>query len=155
VFGRWGHEVRELARGYDPRPVVANRDSKSISSETTFEDDLFSHQHEVIREVLTRLAEEVAASVQSEGLLARCVAVKVRTGDFRLQTRQRTLLAASAHPQVFARAALAEFRRWLAEQAAGGARGPVRLRLLGVRASDFITPDRPRQLSLFERFYGN
>jgi DNA polymerase IV len=93
--------------------------------------------------------------VQAEGLLARCVAVKVRTADFRTQTRQRTLLAATAHPAVFGRAAVAEFRRWLAERAAGGARGPARLRLLGVRASDFVGVDESRQLGLFERLYSN
>ena len=155
LFGRWGDEVRDLARGHDPRPVVANRDNKSISSETTFEDLLAANHYAEISTVLGGLAEEVAAAVQAEGLLARCVAVKIKTADFRTQTRQRTLLAPSAQPRIFARAAVAEFRRWLAERPAAGGRGPDRLRLLGVRASDFITLDDPRQLSLFEQFYTN
>jgi DNA polymerase-4 len=149
LFGRWGDEVLDLARGYDPRPVVPNRDSKSISSETTFDDALSpADQGAEIRQILNGLAEEVAASVQAEGFLARCVAVKIKTADFRTQTRQRTLLAPSAHAGVFARAAAAEFRRWCQEQSAGG-RVP-RIRLLGVRASDFILVDDTRQLSLFE-----
>jgi DNA polymerase IV len=155
LFGRTGPEICDLARGYDPRPVVSERDSKSISSETTFEDLISSDHRADIAAILTGLAEEVASAVQAEGLLARCVAVKVRTADFRTQTRQRTLLAATAHPAVFGRAAVAEFRRWLAERAAGGARGPARLRLLGVRASDFVGVDESRQLGLFERLYSN
>ena len=150
-----GPEICDLARGYDPRPVVSERDNKSISSETTFE-DLISPDHRAdIVAILTGLAEEVAHAVQAEGLLARCVAVKIRTADFRTQTRQRTLLTPTAHPAVFGRAAVAEFRRWLAERAAGGARGPARLRLLGVRASDFLGADESRQLGLFERLYSN
>lgn len=149
LFGRWGDEVLDLARGYDPRPVVPNRDSKSISSETTFDDALSpTDQGAEIRQILNGLAEEVAASVQAEGFLARCVAVKVKTADFRTQTRQRTLLAPSANAGVFARAAATEFRRWCQELSAGG-RVP-RIRLLGVRASDFILTDDTRQLSLFE-----
>jgi DNA polymerase-4 len=97
----------------------------------------------------------VAASVEAEGLLARCVAVKIKTADFRTQTRQRTLLAPSATASVLYRAAMSEFRRWLVERRDAGARGPARLRLLGVRASDFIARDDTRQLSLFERLYTN
>ncbi len=155
LFGHWGAEVRDLARGYDPRPVVPNRDSKSISSETTFEELLSSNQGAEIAAVLHGLAEEVAASVEAEGLLARCVAVKIKTADFRTQTRQRTLLAPSTAASVIYRAAMSEFRRWLAERQDAGARGPARLRLLGVRASDFIARDDTRQLSLFERLYTN
>jgi DNA polymerase IV len=155
LFGRWGAEVRDLARGYDPRQVVPNRDSKSISSETTFEELLSSNQGAEIAAVLHGLAEEVAAAVEVEGFLARCVAVKIKTADFRTQTRQRTLLAPSASAAVIYRAALSEFRRWLAERQGAGVRGPARLRLLGVRASDFIARDDTRQLSLFEGLYTN
>ncbi|MGI8589303.1 MAG: DNA polymerase IV [Chloroflexia bacterium] len=154
LFGRWGAEVLALARGEDPRPVVPNRDSKSISSETTFDDLLSSEQWAEVRAILSGLADEVAAGVQAEGLLARCVAVKVRTGDFQTHTRQRTLLAPSAAARVIERAAVAEFRRWLDERRGAGVRGPAQLRLLGVRASDFISVESTRQLSLFERFYG-
>jgi len=56
---------------------------------------------------------------------------------------------------VIYRAALSEFRRWLAERQVAGARGHARLRLLGVRAADFIARDDTRQLSLFERLYTN
>ncbi len=150
LFGRWGAEVLDLARGYDPRPVMADRDSKSISSETTFDDPLAVQQDSEIRAILRGLAEEVAVAVQAEGFLARCVAVKIKTADFRTQTRQRTLLAPSAQAGVFARAAVAEFYRWCTEQRTADPRRRLRVRLLGVRTSDFIAPDETRQLSLFE-----
>jgi DNA polymerase-4 len=154
LFGRPGPEIRELARGQDPRPVVPDRESKSISSETTFEEALLSTDWTAVAGVLTGLAGEVAAAVAGEGLLTRCVAVKIRTGDWRIHSRQRTLLSATTSPTLIARAALAEFRRWERERVEAGGRGPVRLVLLGVRASDLLHADAPRQLSLFDRLYG-
>jgi hypothetical protein len=54
---------------------------------------------------------------------------------------------------LIARAAQAEFRRWEHERLEAGGRGPARLVLLGVRASDLLHADAPRQLSLFDRLY--
>ena len=153
LFGRTGPEMRDLARGHDPRPVVADRETKSLSSETTFEEALYSTDREAVAGVLAGLAGEVAAAVTGEGLLTRCVAVKIRTGDWRLHSRQRTLLTATASPQIIERAALAEFRRWERERVAAGGRGPARLVLLGVRASDLLHADAPHQLGLFEPLY--
>lgn len=154
LFGRTGPEIRELARGQDPRPVVPDRESKSISSETTFEEALLSSDWTAVTGVLAGLAGEVAASVAGEGLLTRCVAVKIRTGDWRIHSRQRTLLSATASAALIARAAQAEFRRWERERLEAGGRGPARLVLLGVRATDLLHADAPRQLSLFDRLYG-
>ena len=154
LFGRTGPEIRDLAQGIDPRPVVPNRESKSISSETTFEETVLSTDWGAVAGILSGLAAEVAASVSAERLLTRCVAVKIRTADWRIHSRQRTLLSATQAPALIERAAWAEFRRWERERQAAGGRGPARLVLLGVRASDLIHADAPRQLGLFDRLYG-
>ncbi len=154
LFGRTATEVRELAQGRDPRPVVPDRETQSISSETTLDEAILSSDWAAVVDVLDGLAAEVAASVAAEGLLARCVAVKIRTADWRIHSRQRTLLSPTAAPTIVERAARGEYRRWERERRAAGARGPVRLVLLGVRASDFIHADDPRQLGLFEQLIG-
>lgn len=154
LFGRTGPEIRDLAQGIDPRPVVPNRENKSISSETTFEETVLSTDAGTVLSILNGLAAEVAASVAAERLLTRCVAVKIRTADWRIHSRQRTLLSATCAPALIERAAWTEFRRWERERQAAGGRGPARLVLLGVRAADLIHADAPRQLGLFDRLYG-
>ena len=154
LFGRPGTAIRDMAGGVDPSPVVPDRENQSISSETTFDERILSTDWPAVVGILGGLAAEVAANVAAEGLLTRCVAVKIRTADWRIHSRQRTLLSATAAPSVIERAARAEFRRWEQERQAAGARGPARLVLLGVRAADLIHADAPRQLGLFDRLYG-
>ena len=67
----------------------ADRESKSISEERTYVDDL-TDPKEIDRELLAR-AEGVARSLRREGLAGRTVHLKVRTGDFKTATRALTL----------------------------------------------------------------
>jgi nucleotidyltransferase/DNA polymerase involved in DNA repair len=78
-----------LARGEDDRPVSAGREAKSISEERTYGDDL-TDSRDIDRELLAR-AEGVARELRREGLAARTVHLKVRTGDFATLTRALTL----------------------------------------------------------------
>ena len=81
--------VHALARGEDDRPVCPDRESKSISEERTYGDDL-TDPREIDRELLAR-AEGVARSLRREGLAGRTIHLKVRTGDFKTATRALTL----------------------------------------------------------------
>lgn len=148
LFGNWGPKLRDMARGLDSRPVVSERESKSISSETTLEHDLAPANLPAIAPILREQAEAVAVHLAREGLLTKCVGVKIRTRDFQLHGRQRTLLAATAKGEIIYKAAMACYRRWLDESATSGRR-PSGVRLLGVKASSLITVDDPRQLGLF------
>src|SRR5437868_223152 len=78
----------QLAHGDDPRPVTPDRESKSISSETTYAVDLEDFG-EINREV-ARLARELAASLIRKRLRARTVTIKVRYADFTTVTRSYT-----------------------------------------------------------------
>ncbi len=89
VGPRMAAHLAALARGEDDRPVSASRESKSISEERTYADDL-TDAREIDRELLAR-AEGVARSLRRHGLLARTVHLKVRTGDFETAMRSRTL----------------------------------------------------------------
>src|SRR5207249_791940 len=82
-----------LARGEDPRAVVPDRESKSISEERTFANDL-RDMDRIEAELLER-SDGVARELRREGLTGRTVRLKVRTGDFVTWTRALTLAAAT------------------------------------------------------------
>jgi DNA polymerase-4 len=78
-----------LAHGRDDRAVCAGRESKSISEERTYGEDLVDPR-EIDRELLARAA-GVARTLRRHGLAGRTVHLKVRTGDFATSTRALTL----------------------------------------------------------------
>lgn len=87
-FGRWGARLHELSYGIDHREVEGDRPNKQISSETTFDDDLFLAE---LEPHIERLAEKVYASYErEESRIARTVTLKLKTRDFRTLTRSET-----------------------------------------------------------------
>lgn len=92
-FGAHGEHLFALANGRDDRRVVAEREAKSISHETTFPTDI--DDPEVLRAWLMELTEQVAWRLRRRELRGRTVQLKVRFADFRTVTRARTLPAAS------------------------------------------------------------
>lgn len=125
-----------LSAGVDDRPVVADREAKSISSETTFAYDL--HTVEDLDPVLLGLADEVMFRVRSAGLVAHTMTVKVRHTDFGLVTRSKHVPNGAS--------SLADVLPLL--RALLLATSPERgVRLLGVGAGSLNLPG-PTQLSL-------
>ena len=89
LFGDHGEHYHRLAHGLDERSVVPDRESKSISSETTFAQDI--DDPESLRAVLLELVEQVARRLRNHGLKGRTVELKVRFADFRTISRSQTL----------------------------------------------------------------
>jgi DNA polymerase-4 len=86
-FGRYGSRLYELARGIDHSPVTADRPTKSISAEDTFERDIpLSQTDDLIR----RLAEKVWTASRREPRIARTVVLKLKTKEFNIHTRSHT-----------------------------------------------------------------
>ena len=77
------------ARGIASTEIVPGRDRKSISKETTFEED--GQDHGKLHDVLRRLAAEVAAMARREVLSGSVVTLKVRFAAFETHTRQHEL----------------------------------------------------------------
>jgi DNA polymerase IV len=116
----------QLSHGDDPRPVEPHRETKSISSETTYARDL-TDLAEINRQV-QGLAEEVTQSLQKHGLRARTVTLKVRYSNFKTVTRSHTAeYATDSRPDIVNRAQM------LLERTEAGAR-PVRLLGVGAHA---------------------
>ncbi len=88
-FGSSGEHLWNLAHGRDERPVVPEREAKSISNETTFEHDIADM--DVLRAWLVDLTEQVGWRLRRHGLRGRTVHLKVRFADFSTLTRSCTL----------------------------------------------------------------
>ncbi|MHB8536149.1 MAG: DNA polymerase IV, partial [Sulfuricaulis sp.] len=89
LFGSWGRQLQELARGRDDRPVVPDHKAKSISHETTFAEDITDVV--ALRGWLLDLTRQVAARLRRNQLRGRTVHVKIRFSNFRTITRSYTL----------------------------------------------------------------
>ena len=89
IFGRYTQKTREKACGIDARPVVPDREEKSISAEETYETDL-SNPADMNRQLL-RLAERTATRLRKAALSAGTVQIKIRNSAFQTYTRQRSV----------------------------------------------------------------
>ncbi len=88
-FGNSGEHYLQLAQGIDERPVVSEREAKSVSNETTFAVDI--SDEEVMLEWLHALTEQVTQRLRSQKLQGRTIHLKVRLSDFTTLTRSHTL----------------------------------------------------------------
>jgi DNA polymerase-4 len=89
LFGRFGPELGERARGIDDRPISLEHEVKSISNETTFARDLTDEV--ALREAFRRLADQVGQRLRKTSLAGTTIQVKLRWADFTTITRQTTL----------------------------------------------------------------
>jgi DNA polymerase-4 len=137
-FGVAGRQIRELAHGRDDRAVVPDREAKSISTETTFAQDIGDRQ--VLRAWLLDLVDHLAGRLRRQGVRARTVELKVRSSDFRTRTRSVSLAEATDLTDALWQAAVALFEAVLTKEV-------LPVRLLGVGAHNLTcNPVVQRQL---------
>lgn len=98
-----GAALHRMAFGFDDRPVVAERDAKSVSVEDTFEVDL--HDRVRVRTEVERLADRCVQRLRGAGRSGRTVVLKVRRYDFSTLTRSETLRGPTDDPAVVREAA--------------------------------------------------
>lgn len=137
-FGKHGPDMVRKAQGIDDRPVVTEREAKSISQEITFDEDV-SDEKTLVREIL-RQSESVGRSLRRSEHHAATIKLKLRWSDFTTFTRQTTLAVPTDLDEVIFETAVALlYENWKQ-------RRPVRL--IGVGVSNFGPP--LVQLSLFD-----
>lgn len=134
-----GHGLYALARAEDDRPVVPERETKSVSVEATYEHDLTDRRQ--MEAILTRQAGDVARRLAAAGLSGRTVSIKVRLYDFTTLSRSSTLASPTDESATIARTARALLENL---DTSGG------VRLLGVGVSgladwvqDELFPEAP------------
>ncbi len=98
-----GGSLYRMALGHDDRPVVAERDAKSVSVEDTFEVDL--HDRVRVRTEVERLAARCVQRLRDAGHSGRTIVLKVRRYDFSTLTRSETLRGPTDDPTVVREAA--------------------------------------------------
>jgi DNA polymerase-4 len=87
--GAHGLHLWNLAHGRDTRPVRPERETKSISAETTFDEDIADPAR--LAAILWTLSDKVAARLKAAEFSGTRVTLKLKTPDFRSRTRSRTL----------------------------------------------------------------
>ncbi|MDI4666593.1 DNA polymerase IV [Xanthobacter autotrophicus] len=124
-YGTEGLRLSRLAFGIDRRRVEPEREAKSVSAETTFERDIGALRP--LEQTLYALSEEVSERLKHAGIAGRSITLKLKTADFRLRTRSRTLEA----PTCLAARINGAARDLLAKEVDG-----TLFRLIGVGVSD-------------------
>ena len=140
LFGRWGREMRDLARGVDRRRVSDDESVRSISSEETFEHDI-TDAHALVAAVRVQ-ALELSERLRSRGLVARTVGVKVKLADFSVRGRQTSLAQPTDDHRIIGAAAAFCLQRASVEGS--------RVRLIGTKVAALTTAGA-KQLGLFSR----
>jgi DNA polymerase-4 len=137
-LGRDADWFLRLAHGIDDRPVVPDREAKSIGQEQTFGVDAVDPEE--VRRVLFEQVEQVGWRLRKHHLFARSITLKIRYGEFETITRSMTLKAPTDSTSLLWNAAGKVFDTWRTSHFR-----PVRL--IGVSASQLNTGEG--QLSLF------
>ncbi len=136
VFGVGGTQMYLMAHGIDRGEVQERGEVKSISHETTFEEDTADAQ--MVQAALDALSEEVAREAQEQGLFFKTVTIKVRYENFETHTRAKTLPFMSNRPQDLRKTARELLQPYL--------KVDRKIRLIGVRVSTFVSAVKQKTL---------
>ncbi len=98
-----GHALYAMALAHDERPVVAEREAKSVSVEDTYDVDI--HDRLRVGLEVQRLADRCVQRLRGAGLSGRTIVLKVRRYDFSTLTRSETLRGPTDDPAVVREAA--------------------------------------------------
>ena len=137
-FGKFGQRLAQFAQGQDDRRVTPWRPTKSISAETTFRQDTGSAAR--LKEIACSLSQRVADQLARKGLAGRSVMLKLKTSDFRILTRSRSL----AHPTQRADLIFESIAGLIEREADGRT-----FRLIGVGIHDIVEAAAADPLDLF------
>jgi DNA polymerase IV (DinB-like DNA polymerase) len=136
AFGVMGTQMHLMARGIDRSEVEARTEVKSISHETTFEED--TDDAEAVLKALDALAAEVVKEVAAQKLFFKTVTVKVRYENFETHTRGKTLPFMTDRLQDLQKTAKELLQPYLKRDR--------KIRLIGVRASSFVKGEKQKTL---------
>jgi DNA polymerase-4 len=139
AYGTMGQRLYRLSRGLDTRRVEPESESKSVSTETTFNEDIASLDELV--PILRSLSEKVSRRLKAADIAGRTVVLKLKSRDFKLRTRNRQL----ADPTQLADRIFRTGFSLLEKEIDG-----TRFRLLGIGVSDLSDDGRADPLDLVD-----
>ena len=137
VFGVTGNTMWQRANGIDNTPVEPYTERKSLSEETTFEQDIMDIQR--MESNLASMVENLCFTLRKENRLTSCVTVKLRYSNFETYTQQSRIPYTAADHQILPKV-LELFRKVFERR--------MRIRLLGVKLTNLVSGSQ--QINLFE-----
>jgi len=129
-YGSIGQRLHSFAHGEDSRSVTPERETKSVSAETTLSVDVADVKH--ILDILWPLCERVAARMEKSTITGRTAVLKLKDTDFVSLTRNQRLTSPTRSPEILYRAVEPLVRKEVATDAERA------FRLIGVGLSDII-----------------
>lgn len=136
MFGVMGMQMYLSAHGVDNSPVEQRTGVKSISHETTFEED--TADANMVLDALDALSEEVAKETMNQQLFFKTVTIKVRFENFETHTTSKTLPFITNRAQDLKKTARELLQTYLKRER--------KIRLIGVRVSSFVSGERQKTL---------
>jgi DNA polymerase IV (DinB-like DNA polymerase) len=136
TFGVMGTQMYLMARGIDRSEVEARTEVKSMSHETTFDED--TAEVDTVLRALDALSEEVLKEVMQQKFFFKTVIVKVRYENFETHTRSKTLAFMTNRLQDLQKTARELLQSYL--------RSDRKVRLIGVRVSNFVKGEKQKTL---------
>ncbi len=138
-LGKFGYVLAQHARGIDDRPVEEGDEIKSISSETTFSDDVADEKE--LLDTLLELSIKIGNRLRKKSLSSFTIRLKIRWPNFQTHTRQLTLLQPTNQDSII----LASVKTLFYQVWKKG----LKVRLIGIGVSQLT--GHFQQLSLFDR----
>lgn len=138
-YGETGARLARLARGEDSRRISSDGEMKTVSSETTFNNDI-SSLSELSTELL-KLSERLSERLKAKGIVGDTVTLKLKSAGFRLRTRARHLMIPTQLANVIYETGLS-----LLEREVDG----TAFRLIGIGVSGIDTADGTDPADLLE-----
>jgi len=135
-FGVWGTQIYLSAHGIDKSEVQERSEIKSMSRDTTFEED--TSDLNLILETLDALAEDVHKQLVESNFTCKTVTVKIRYENFETHTHGKTL--------PFLTNRLSDFQKTARELIQVYLRPDRKVRLVGVRLSNLVKTEKQKKL---------
>jgi DNA polymerase IV (DinB-like DNA polymerase) len=136
LFGVMGLQMHLMAKGIDKSEVEERIGVKSVSHETTFEEDIADST--VIFQALDTLCEDVLKETLKQHLLFKTVTVKIRYQGFETHTRSKTLPFLANRLRDLQKIANELLFTYLCKDR--------KVRLIGVRVSSLVSGEKQRTL---------
>ncbi|WP_033067243.1 DNA polymerase IV [Thalassospira australica] len=137
-YGSIGKRFYFFSRGEDNRRVEQSTERKSLSSETTFNEDVGTLEE--LTEIATRLTARVASDLTRKEIAGHTVVLKLKSSDFKIRTRNMRLTYPTLREDVILDAALTLLKKEV---------DGTKYRLLGVGVADLYDADQADPVDLF------
>lgn len=98
ILGKWGVDLWNKVQGTHHSIILAYHESKSISTENTFEENI-TDVNKLMNEMV-RMTEKITFELRKDQKVSGCVTVKIRYPDFETTSRQVSIPYTSADDEI-------------------------------------------------------